>query len=391
MAAGLLASLWAYRRRWSPPLWAAVAMGAALRIVVVALADGYTPRDVSLYFHLAGQQVLKGHDPLVALPRYQWNFLPFMPYVFALEIKTGFSWQVAAKLVPVATDLCTVVLVGRLSSEADASNARLLYALSPVAIMITAWHGQVEPIAVALGLSGMVLAVRGSAKSGGLAGFAGGLAAAAKTWPVLFMIGILSSMPWRRWPWAIGAALAVLGAWLWVAVAVLHDGLHRAVTGVTGYRSITGDWGWSGLLHLTHHLRSGYGGTGIDEAQWIGTVISGLAILAVVRVFRNAGTPDMMAAVFLAFLATTAGFGPQYLLWPVALLCVVCRRYPLSLVYMVLTTGYVGVFYLWTLPEKRVGSDLLWTLEGLSLAIVASAVLALPWTRARWPLAWLRR
>jgi hypothetical protein len=366
----------------------AIAIAAGLRLVVVALADGYTPHDVATYFQSAGQQVLKGHDPLVVLPRYQWNFLPFMPYVFALEVKTGFTWQVAVKLAPVAADLLTVFLVGRLCGGKDAANARLLYALSPVAVLVAAWHGQVEPVAVALGLSGMVLAVRGAA---GSAGLAGGLAAAAKTWPVLFLTGILLSLPWRRWPLAVAAAVVALGAWLVVAVVVLHDGFHRAVDGLTGYRSFTGTWGWSGLLHLTHHLGVGYEGAGIDEAQKIGAVVTLLAILAVIGAFRTAPPVDRMAAVLLAFIVTTAGFGPQYLLWPVALLCAVCRRHPVALLYMVLATGYLGVFYLWTFPEVQVGSDQIWTLEGLSLAIMVSAVLALPWPRAGRPLAWLRR
>lgn len=388
MAAALLVSLAACRRRWSPPLWIAIAVAAVLRIGVVVLADGHTPHDVADYFQSAGQQVLKGHDPLVVLPRYQWNFLPFMPYVFALEIKTGLTWEVAVKLAPVAADLVTVILVGHLSDQDHSGTARLLYALSPVAILVAAWHGQVEPIAVALGLSAMVLAARGAS---GSAGLAAGLAAAAKTWPILFMAGILGSLPWRRWPVAITAAVVALGTWVVVAVVALHDGVHRVFDGVTGYRSLTGTWGWSGLLHLTHHLRSGYTGPGIETAQKIGTLVTAVAILAAIGVFRKAPASDMMAAVLLVFLATTAGFGPQYLLWPVALLCVVCRRRPLTLLYMVLAAAYVGVFYLWALQDRRIGSDLLWTLEGLSLAIVVSAVLALPWSMGGRPLAWLRR
>jgi hypothetical protein len=369
----------------------AIAIAAVLRIVVVALADGYTPRDVTFFFRWAGQQVLKGQDPLTTLGPNQWNFLPFMPYVFALEIKTGLAWQVAVKLVPVAADLLTVFLVGRLCDDEDAATARLLYALSPVAILVTAWHGQVEPVAVALGLTGMVLAARRAAGSAGVAGVAAGLAAAAKTWPALFLTGILWSLPRRKWPLAVGTAIAVIAAWLAVAVGVLHDRLDRAVSGLTGYRSVTGTWGWSGLLHLTHHLGTGYTGVGIEEAQRVGTVVTVLAMLVVLGAFRTAPAPDVMGAVFLVFIVTTAGFGAQYLLWPVALLCTVWRRRPLALLYMVLATAYLGVFYLWAFPEPQIATGLVWTLEGLSLAVIVSAVLALPWAPGLRPLAWLRR
>jgi len=33
--------------------------------------------------------VLHHQDPPLVLPRYQWNFLPAMPYVHALELSTG--------------------------------------------------------------------------------------------------------------------------------------------------------------------------------------------------------------------------------------------------------------------------------------------------------------
>ena len=67
--------------------------------------------------------------------------------------------------------------------------------------------------------------------------------------------------------------------------------------------------------------------------------------------FRRCSGPDLTVAVLLAFLAVTAGFGAQYLLWPAALLC--ASRRPAGYVYLFLASVYTGVFYLYALPRHR--------------------------------------
>jgi len=48
------------------------------------------------------------------------------------------------KALPVLADLVTIVLVGRLAGH-RAATARLLYATNPLALLVVAHHGQLEP------------------------------------------------------------------------------------------------------------------------------------------------------------------------------------------------------------------------------------------------------
>ncbi|MHB8451059.1 MAG: glycosyltransferase 87 family protein, partial [Mycobacteriales bacterium] len=164
-----VASVLTVRRGWSPTLRASALIGALVRIAVVVLAPTLTPTDVLVWFREAGRLVLHGRDPLTALPRFEWNFTPLMPYVFGAEQHTGLAWVYAGKIVPVAADLVVISLVAALTRDPRwrRRNA-LLYALSPLAIAVAAVHGQVEPVAIALGLGALLLARRGRPGTAGL-------------------------------------------------------------------------------------------------------------------------------------------------------------------------------------------------------------------------------
>jgi hypothetical protein len=83
---------------------------------------------------------------------------------------------------------------------------------------------------------------------------------------------------------------------------------------------------------------------------------------------------ELTAALMLAFLVVTAGFGSQYLLWPVALLMITggWRAW----VYLPLAAGYAVFFYLVYLPAPSIAADrvLVWG----SVLVIAAALLACP-------------
>lgn len=163
-----------------------------------------------------------------------------MDYVFALELKTGLEWSLASKVAPISADLITVFLIGLLVDRERAANTRLLYALSPLALLITAFHGQVEPVSVALGLGALVLARQ---HKPGWAGVALGCAIATKTWPVLFVPGVLREIPIHRWWRCLLTAGSALMAFFLSTRIILGGGLHNAVHVITSYRSFTGAYG----------------------------------------------------------------------------------------------------------------------------------------------------
>lgn len=347
VAVGLLAvlSVVAWRRGWAPSLGRVLLVALVVRLAGVALAYGHTPNDMAVYFRHAGELVLQGRDPLTQLPRFQWNFLPLMPFAFAAALKTGLPWEIGGKLLPVAADLVTVWLLGRLALPGLAGRARLLYALSPLALLVTSWHGQVEPVSIALGLTALLLARAGRAAP---AGAFLGLAVASKTWPVLFTVGVLRSLRRARWATALGAAGAVVVLLLLSTVVLLGDHLRAAVHVLAGYSSYSGQWGWTGLLNATGHAGIGYTGPDVDRWQHLGSALVAGAALVVVALWRRASGPDLYVAVVLAFFAAAPGFGTHYLLWPCALLCARPRRG--SAAFLALSATYAAFVYLVYLP-----------------------------------------
>jgi hypothetical protein len=372
-------ALW---RGWSPALDVSLGIGLVVRLAMVYLSRTVTPHDVAAYFYDAGQDVVHGQDPLTSLPRYQWNFLPFSAYLLAAAARTGLSWQYASKLLPVACDLATIAGVGRLvRAEGHRRNAQLLYALSPVAILVSAWHGQLEPVAISLGLGALLLARCQRALA---AGVVLGFAVASKSWPIVFLPGVLLYISWRRWWDVTAGALAVLAGWVLVIPLALHDSLRNAVEVLTGYRSYSGTWGWTDLLRYAGLTGYGYSGPSVDPAQRVGTILVVVAIVMVLAIFwlRLRRSPeDITVAIILAFLIATAGGGPQYLLWPAALLYALRR--PAGYLYLLLASAWTGLFYLQAYPTGQTTSG--WpgaVLEALSIAIILAAVASMPWKAA---------
>jgi hypothetical protein len=383
------ASIGVYHWRLSPPLGITLVVALSLRLIVIVISRGHTPGDVGELFQSVGRLVIDGRDPLRFMPRYTWNFLPPMAYVFAAEIKTGIGWQTASKIVPLFADLATTVMVGAFVEARRAAMTRTLYAVSPLAILVAAHHGQVEPVSIALGLAALLLAGRGRP---GLAGVALGFAVATKTWPVLFIPGVLRELPVRTWWRALLAAAGVIAVFLASNRVLLHGSLHNAVHVLTSYRSFFGSYGWSGLLHLWGNAGLGYAGPDVDPYQRVGTLVMVATLIGLLVLFHRASGPDLTVVLILGFITVTAGFGGQYLLWPAAL--IYARRLPRGWPYVVTACFYGAFFYLVTLqvsPQTNIDTNVpiqTWT----SFAVIATALWAIPWRDAANPFSrWHRR
>jgi hypothetical protein len=371
----------AWLRGWRVPVLTAAALTLGTRVLMVGLSNGHTPRDVATYFQQAGKLVEAGRDPLTQQPRFQWNFLPLMPYVFAVEGHLGPSWELAGKAAPVLADVAITLLLGRLALGPDSRRVPLLYALCPVPILVTGLHGQVEPVSLALGLGALLLARQRRAVGSGLLL---GLAVATKTWPVLLAVGPLRETPVRRWWRLVLPAAAVLVALLLSIPAFLHDSLRAAIQVLVSYRSFTGAWGWSGILNFSGVSRAGYTGAGVDTVQHVGTVLAVVAVAAAVVGFWRAGAVAVTAAALLAVLAVTAGFGVQYLLWPVPFVLLLRRR--TGLVFTALASVYAAYVYHLVADGTPARPALaIQVQQWASLPVIVAALAALPWYRRRRP------
>jgi hypothetical protein len=151
---------------------------------------------------------------------------------------------------------------------------------------------------------------------------------------------------------------------------------------LASYRGNTGTWGWTGVQQLAGNAAIGFAGPRVDPYQRLGVVTVLVALgLVVLAFWSRLDGVELTAALVLAFLVVTAGFGSQYLLWPAALLMITggWRAW----LYLTLAAGYAVFFYLVFYPAPTVAG--IRVLVYGSIPVIAAALLALPWERLRPP------
>jgi hypothetical protein len=326
---------------WRIPLRVSVLVALALRIVVATIATRHTPTDVSSWFHTTAVLVSHGRDPITSMPRYQWNFLPTLPYLWSVLLHLHQSWLVTDKALAIAADCVNVVLVAALATTRKRTRA-FQYAVSPLALLVVSWHGQIEPIVLACCLGALVLLRRGKYAS---AGALVGLGAAIKTWPIVFALAVLRGAPRRR-RLGVLAGIAAVPLVMFVTMPLfVSTDLVKDAGIIAGYASRIGSFGWPAVVNLVRgEYSSGHIGGLFTVENRISTILLVIATVLVWRVWREARAEVFMLAVLLSFLVVSAGFGVQYLMWPLplALACATRRTW----LYIWPATAYAFVAYL---------------------------------------------
>lgn len=320
------------------PLAVSLGVAAVLRIAFAALTSTqYTPNDVRSYFRTTGEMVLQGMDPVHTMPGRQWNFLQLMPVVHALELKTGLAWVFAVKIAPILADLVLVWLVARFAT-ADGRTRALQYAVNPLSLLVVSLHGQVEPVALALALTGVLLTKNGRPVLGGV--FLGA-AVASKTWPVVILFAVLPLRDLPKLMRIVAGSVMVpvaclLGGVLFLDTAPIADLRH-----MLSYSSFVNLWTWSGTyVALGHQNLAGY-----DSALGTpGTALVLLGVVSVLVVLRRRPPEVRAFGALSAVLLCSSGFGVQYLLWVLPLMMALSG--PIRLGYVIAAGAWAGCFYL---------------------------------------------
>lgn len=375
------------RWRWKPSLPVMLLVALAFRAGLFALAihRSWQPIDFFRDFQIAGDRVLHGQDPLTSTRTQGWNYLPLMAYVFAAQLKlgalVGLSWPTIGRVVPILADIGLAVVVGRLAGS-DGEIRRFQYACCPLALMVSAVHGQMEPLTLLLAASGLMLAGRGRPAG---AGALVACAIAAKSWPVLVVPALLRSLRTpRQWVAAgAGGAVVLVGFFASLAVFLGESSVHRMVQSIRvilRYRSITGTWGWTGVWQLI----VGHGRAQDLSGAWgrIGTILTVVSLLAAIAIWRRAHPVDLASVLIVVFLVVTSGFGAQYLLWPVPFLLARPTRFSLAAIVVASMWAGYGYFGENTIKGQALGTGHQWWV-GLSVVVIASLLAALPWRRLK--------
>ncbi|MEU8796529.1 glycosyltransferase 87 family protein [Spirillospora sp. NPDC048819] len=380
LAAGLALALLAARRRWAPPLWAALAVGAALRAVVMLIAaqDAWQPYDLAVDFPATADAVLDGKDPLFELREGGWHFLPLLAYLLAgvraLGDFVGLPWEITGRLVPVLADLALIPLVARLSAD-PTPRVRALrgfqYACAPPVLVVAALHGQFGPITLALGVAALLAARNGRVH---LAGVLIGLSVTSANWSALLLPGILLAVPALRHRLTVLVwTAAVPIAFLLSSVPVFGtpvDRLPATLSASLSARPVVGDWGWTAIATGGEQVvAAGYG--------TVGTPVLALSLLAALWWWRRADPVDLTLALLLVFLIVTYRFGAQYLAWPIPYLIMRSGRGTWPAITVCLLWGAFGYLYMTRLDPVAWGEAHVWWALS-SLVVIAFLIRALP-------------
>ena len=354
------------------PVAVSVVIAAMLRVVFALMtSQRYTPRDVRDYFRETAELVLRGREPLQFMPGREWNFLELMPYVHALEFSSGLPWVYAVKIAPIVADLVLVWLVSLLAGR-DGRTRALQYAVNPLSLLVVSLHGQVEPVALAFALGGIVLLKKERPVA---AGILLGAAVAAKTWPIIILLAVLPLRQPRRAGQIVLGSTVVPAACLLSGVVFLGTNVRHALTRIVSYSGYVREWTWSGTyMTLFRHVGAGYD----SKLSAPATILIVAGVATALWLFRRHPPEARALAALCAVLACTAGFGIQYLFWvlPLTIALAGAGRYW----YAAMASGWAAIAYL--LPFGTYATPV-W-LTGLSW-LPASALVAVIVEQYRMP------
>lgn len=299
-----------------------LAVAAAVRLAPILLADRMVA-DVQRYHRVATHVLDVSWNPYEA-PRL-YPYPPVWVWVEAgsewLARHTGWSFAVLVKLPVLAADLAIVALLAvKGGSTGRGLVPAWLYALHPVSILVGAFHGQFDAVALFFVLLAVFDFDAGRRDGSALALAA---AIALKSFPVL-LLPVFLLMPGTTVRERVRfAALAVLPVALLLVPYALADigALRRELFGYGGIA----DFGWIGfwrglrLLHtgvLTRSEAPFWGGAvAVSKALTLGAEAALLAVIAARRV--RWPLVEACLAALLAFLVFYGSVSAQYLLWVV--------------------------------------------------------------------------
>jgi uncharacterized membrane protein len=293
-------SLWPIPRR----LMTALVISATLCLALASLT--YGTNDV-LYFQSIAAKA--AHDGTAALYRDGARLVAYHPEsvqpmtqppsVLAplaglqyLENVSDVPFRFWFRLLTTIAHLASAVFLWRIVSL----KAAIYYVLCPAAIMIAGFHGNSDPLVVAMLLASIYAA---ECRCPALSGALFGIGCSIKVWPLFLALAFLLGLKtWRARFYFCTLAMAVAAT---LAFPHILADPWLIISKVLGYHSSSGMWG---LSQRPSYVRIG-----------IPFTFTAIAVATVYLRMRNASLSYMIGSSIILFLVLTPGFGVQYLMW----------------------------------------------------------------------------
>jgi hypothetical protein len=312
-----------------PGLIIAVAVVASLVKVAIALTSLGT-NDVLAFYQFAKaidshglawtyeHSILFNHPPLIGYFLRALARLEHQPFLQ----QNGLTFPFFLRLPGIIADFVSVLLVlsvaGRYPHLRPPRWALLLFAASPVSMMITGFHGNTDPILVLFLLLASIMAVHGRPA---LCGLSLALACQVKIIPLLLL-------PIFFFFWIERRRISLfLGSFLGSSIIFCLEPLLKTpvmfAKNVLAYGSFWGVWGLTYCLRMTglneFNKTSFFNLSALQNAITMilkVTVVLGILVLAWRR--RKLPAPSLFASIgyaWLIFFVVSPGVAAQYLVW----------------------------------------------------------------------------
>lgn len=348
---------WRPRRAAARPIvtaWDLALVALLIRLVPALLLPVGAQYDIESYRRVAAV-VLQGGDVYSgALVAGRHPYLPLMLYLLAAVARasqvTGLAFVQLVKLPFVLADVGVVVLLYRVCRRLgrpaeEAVVPALLYALNPIPVLVSAYHGQFDALPALLALlawSHLRLRVTFARRVLASACFLG-LAVLVKSWPIILLPILLRQLPSLKQRLAYAAVTGAIPAAAVLVYTVAFQAapgplLQRALT----YSGVAGWWGYSALVNIGVRA-TGHGQDLLDLLTRYASLISWAGLLLGYALSWRRPTLQALLTTMLILFTITPGFGLQYLLWVVPFALLAGYERPLA--------GYTAAAMVFMLPS----------------------------------------
>ena len=303
-------------------MWLAVLLLALvarlLPMLLLPVGAGY---DIDS-FRLVADALLNGEDVYTSAAFGRHPYLPMQMYAIGAALWATrwlpFPFVVLIKAPAVLADLFITALIYRAGRRQTQSVARsaywaLLFALNPISILVSAYHGQFDAVSVLLLFAAWYLWQFG--RRGGATSVALGFAILNKTWPIVLLPVLLIRLRGLRRKVLLTTGTLLIPLLLTLAYVLVFDAdpepmLSRALT----HTGNPGFWGATALLAVAAKYQSAAQSLFdviVAGRRWL-ILAAGLAALWQTR---RQSVADALTTTILSVFVVTAGIGLQWLLW----------------------------------------------------------------------------
>ena len=317
------------RRNERLVLAGAIVAGIGLRILLLLTSYGTTDASlVTLWSDLVLSRGVSGAyaaNPLVNHPPLALALMGFTGWIArAMDVPLTYVFR----SLQILADLATILLLVPIGMRTkERSRVAVLFALTPVAIFVSGFHCNSDPLLVALITGAVALALSGRVTASAVVL---AIATSVKIVPIL-LVPLFVFALWpraKRFVLSYAAAIAVL-----FLPALLMAG-PVMIRNVFGYAGFSGEWGIPALLMQADRIaggRTSFASTAAAYAHYgkwpVALLLAAIPMIATRR--RTLTADDLITGVPLLIslmVVLAPGFGVQYLVWPLPLLPLLIGR-----------------------------------------------------------------